>query len=70
VLRQIEAVARARHLDVGDHGPDVGPRLEKSDRLVRIGGFHDPESGIVQDIGIEHSDQGLILDEQEHRAGV
>jgi hypothetical protein len=70
VLRHIHAVARAGHFDVRDHSLNVWPRLQESDCLVSIGGFHDPEASIIQNIGIEHPNQDLILDEQEHRASI
>lgn len=65
VARQRQAVQRAWHLNIGQHEIDrcAGAQIVK--RLVGTSCFHDRKTGVPQVIGDDHSNERLILHQQD-----
>jgi hypothetical protein len=62
--RQIQTIARARHIDIGQYQGECLVR-QKLQGLVRAGRFHHIVTGFAQLFGNVEPDQGFIVDDKD-----
>ena len=54
-----------RHVDVGEHDPDVGPGDQQGDGLVGVGGLNRVEAGLLDHVHGVHAQDRFVLNDED-----
>ncbi len=68
-MGELEAVHRARHLDVSENQVNIGTRFQDAYCLVGIGRFNHIEAGGRHQVHGTHSDDRIVFNDQNDRLG-
>ncbi|PZM16491.1 hypothetical protein [Rhizobium tubonense] len=58
--KKLSRAPRARHVEVGEHDPDLRIGVQNGDRLVRVCSFMDDQSLVLQKNRDVHADKNFV----------
>ncbi|MDR6872030.1 hypothetical protein J2Y55_003046 [Bosea sp. BE125] len=62
---KLDAVHRARHIDIGEDDPDVGVRLKDMDGLVGVRRLDRDEAGLLDNVDGIHANERFVFHDED-----
>ena len=64
---QFQSVHRARHIDVGEHRPNVRTFFQHLNGIISVGGFQGGKACVFNDVDRAYPNKRLVINDQDNR---